>query len=385
MLSVDASHPNADDANPGTADRPLKTIAKAADIAVKNNLQKISTRVVVSPGVYRESIFVQPKMGLTDTPMHFEARQHGTVTIAGSDLWTGWTKQATKNTYTHPWPYKWGLQSYPQGWQGNVTLQPIVRRREMIFIDGKSLVQVLSDRELQEGTFYVSEQTATVSLMPPSGSVIKSGNVEVAVRPQLFVVEGARNLTVQGLMFIHGNTPVGDTAVIFSNCNNVVVEDCEFSWNNWSGMTFMSAAPHSSTTMTARRNLANDNGAIGLEASRVRGLLYEDNETSYNNWRSALGELYLWSNGGIKHLFIHNGVYRRHRAVGNRAPGCWFDTDCANIEIDQASCSQNYVGMFIEANEGPIRITDSTIAHSESDGLFTEGGDNVTLQGNIWS
>ncbi|MDQ6833042.1 MAG: hypothetical protein M3008_06555, partial [Chloroflexota bacterium] len=143
MLSVDASHPNADDANPGTADRPLKTIAKAADIAVKNNLQKISTRVVVSPGVYRESIFVQAKMGLTDTPMHFEAKQHGTVTIAGSDLWTGWAKQATKNTYTHPWPYKWGLQSYPQGWQGNVTLQPIVRRREMIFIDGKSLVQVL--------------------------------------------------------------------------------------------------------------------------------------------------------------------------------------------------------------------------------------------------
>lgn len=385
VLFVNLSHPNADDANPGTVDRPLKTIAKTVDLAVQNNLRNTSTRIVIYPGVYRESIVLQSKTKLSDAAIQFEAKESGTAKIAGSDVWTGWKKQGATNTYMHAWPYKWGIQPYPDGWQGNVVLQPIVRRQEMIFINGQSLTQVLAEGDLKEGTFSVSEQTATVSLIPPSGTTVESGTVEVAVRPRLFVVEGAQNLTVQGLVFMHGNTPVGDTAVIFGDCSNVLVEDCGFFWNNWSGMTFMSSPPHSSDSMIARRNRANYNGAIGLEATRVNDLLYEDNETSYNNWRGALGAMYSWSNGGVKHLFIHGGVYRRHRAVGNRAPGYWFDTDCADIEVDQAYCAQNYIGMFIEASEGPTSITNSIISNSETDGIYTEGADNVTLQGNTIS
>lgn len=385
VLVVNIADPSADDANPGTESRPLKTIAKAVDLAMQNNLQNIGTRIVIYPGIYRESFSLQSKTPLSDAPIHFEAKAYGTATIAGSDVWTGWIRRGTTNTYTHPWPYTWGLAPYPQGWEGNVVLQPIVRRREMIFVNGQSLTQVMSEQELKEGTFAVSEQTATVSLIPPAGSAVESGTVEVAVRPRLVVVEGARNLTMQGLVFIHGNTPVGDTAVIFNNCDNVLVEDCEFLWNNWSGMTFMSSTSHSSQSVIARRTRANYNGAIGLEASRVKDLLYEENETSYNNWRGALGALYTWSNGGVKHLFIHGGVYRNHRAMGNQAPGVWFDTDCTDIEIDQANCARNHIGMFIEASEGPTSVTNSMVIDSQSDGIFTEGGDNVTLQGNTIS
>ncbi|MGI8855659.1 MAG: hypothetical protein ACR2JW_07910, partial [Thermomicrobiales bacterium] len=239
-LVVDLAHPNANDANPGTDDRPLKTIAKAADLAMQNNLRKVSTRVIIAPGAYRESPSIQAKTNLTDTPMQFEARQHGTVMIAGSDVWAGWKKQGATNTYTHAWPYKWGLTSYPKGWEGNVVLQPIVRRREMIFINGQSLTQVLSTQELKAGAFFVSEQASTVSIVPPAGVAVENATVEVAVRPGLFFVEGAQNLTIQGLTFMHGNSPVGETAVIFNNCSNVLVEDCGFFWNNWSGMTFQS-------------------------------------------------------------------------------------------------------------------------------------------------
>jgi hypothetical protein len=61
----------------------------------------------------------------------------------------------------------------------------------------------------------------------------------------------------------------------------------------------------------------------------------------------------------------------------------WFDTDCANIEIDAAFCSHNHIGMFLEASEGPMSVTNSTIGNSTSDNIFSEGGDNITLQGNI--
>ena len=170
----------------------------------------------------------------------------------------------------------------------------------------------------------------------PAGVQVESATFEVATRAGIFSVDGAHNLTVTGLVFMHDNTAVGGTAVTFTNCINGLVEDCQFLWNNWAGMTFQSTAPQISQTMTARRNVANNNGGIGLAASRVKDVLYEDNNTSYNNWRGAQGDFLLWSNAGMKHLFIHGGIYRRHRAVGNQAPGCWFDTDCADIQIEQA-------------------------------------------------
>lgn len=385
IVSVDTLNPNADDANPGTQDRPLKTVAKAASIAADNTQRNIGTRVIIAPGVYREAVSFQPRGGRANVAIHFQAKENGTAIITGSDVWTGWRRQGTTNVYTHSWSYKWGLAPYPPGWQGNVDLQPIVRRREMIFVNGDALTQVLSSGELKEGTFYVSEQSSMVSLVPPAGVQVENATVEVATRAGIFMVDSAQNLTVSGLVFMHDNTPVGGTAVTFTNCANSVVEDCQFHWNNWAGMTFQSSSPRTSQAMIARRNIANYNGGIGLAAARIKDVLYEDNETSYNSWRAAQGEMAMWSNGGMKHLFIHGGIYRRHRAVGNQAPGCWFDTDCADIEIEQGFfCENDGPGLFIEASQGPTSVTDTIICHNQRDsGLFSHGGSDVTLQGNI--
>ncbi|MGI8687799.1 MAG: right-handed parallel beta-helix repeat-containing protein [Thermomicrobiales bacterium] len=385
VIYVDTRNANADDANPDTVDHPLKTIGKAATIAADDSIGNMSIRIIIFPGVYRESVSLQPKGGPSQAPIHFQAKENGMAIITGSDVWTGWRKQGTTNVYTHNWPYKWGLAPYPPGWQGNVDLQPIVRRREMIFINGDALTSVLSDRELMEGTFFVSEQSATVSIMPPPGVQVESATVEVATRASIFAVDSAQNLTVTGLVFRHGNTPIGGTAVTFMNSTNVIVEECQFLWNNWAGMSFHSDAPHSAQSMTARRNVANYNGGIGMEASRVKDVLFEDNETSYNNWRGALGGMYQWANAGLKHLFVHGGIYRRHRAVGNQAPGCWFDTDCADIEITDAfSCRNNGPGLFIEASQGPTSATNCTICDNQREsGIFSNGSSDVTLQSNI--
>jgi hypothetical protein len=385
VIYVDTQNAQADDANPGTADRPLKTVGKAAAIAADGGLGSMSVRVIINPGVYRESVSLQLKGARASAAIHFQAKENGTATIAGSDVWTGWQKQGAANVFTHDWPYTWGLAPYPAGWQGNVNLMPIVRRREMIFINGDPLRQVVSNGDLKPGTFYVAEQSSTVTLIPTAGVQVEGATIEVATRAGIFSVDGAHNLTVTGLVFMHDNTAVGGTAVSFTNCTDSVVEDCQFLWNNWAGMTFESTAPQISQTMTARRNIANNNGGIGLAASRVKDVLYEDNNTSYNNWRGAQGDFLLWSNAGMKHLFIHGGVYRRHRAVGNQAPGCWFDTDCADIQIEQAFvCQNDGPGVFIEASQGPTSVTDCTICDNQKEaGVYSQGGTSVTLQGNI--
>jgi len=380
VLYVDNRHPRAADTNAGTAALPLRTVAKAAALAGESNARNVDVRVVVFPGTYRESVrFVAVGAG-TDALITFEAKERGMAILSGSDVWGDWHKESTGNMYSHPWPYKWGLAPYPPGWKGNVDLKPIVRRREMIFVNGTPLTQVLSRPEVKAGTFYVSEESATVFLAPPSGVTVENATVEVATRAGIFTVKGAHNLSVHGLTFTHDGSALDGTAAAFSDCTNLLVEDCQFSTNNWTGF-----GVHASRGVVARNNIANGNGAIGMEAYQSKDLRYEANETSYNNWRGALGGFFSWATAGIKHLLVHGGVYRQHRSVGNHACGCWFDTDCRDIEVDELFSGHNYgEGLFIEALQGPVTVTNSTICHNQQGpGVYTEGATNVTLRGTI--
>ena len=148
ILYVNATHPQASDQNPGSQALPFKTIGRAAAAAVANNANQVGTQVLIAAGTYRESIAL-PKNGReTDAPIVFEAV--GEVIVSGSDVWTGWQRVAGDNVWAHAWPYRWGLAPIPSGWEPYVTLADIVRRSEMVFVNGTPLDQALSHL----GTFF---------------------------------------------------------------------------------------------------------------------------------------------------------------------------------------------------------------------------------------
>jgi len=53
-----------------------------------------------------------------------------------------------------------------------------------------------------------------------------------------------------------------------------------------------------------------------MTSGKVKSLLYEDTETSYNNWRGSWGEFTGWSVREQKQLRVHDAIYRRHKSVG---------------------------------------------------------------------
>ncbi|MBI4639949.1 MAG: right-handed parallel beta-helix repeat-containing protein [Candidatus Tectomicrobia bacterium] len=380
IIYVNIQDPQASDQNPGTDELPLKTISKAAEIAIENKKQNIGTKIIIYPGTYRESIKLEFSSRETDAPAIFEAKEKGSAIISGSDIWDGWKRQGNTDIYTNSWPYKWGLAPYPGGWERQVVLEPIVRRREMIFANGKLLEQVLSYQELKEGSFYVSEEEETAYVWIPSGTTIENTTIEVATRSSLFYMNGKRSVILRGLTFQHDNTPLQGSAVRVNGSSNILVEDCAFIWNNWGGFGFWV-----SQNVAARRNVANHNGAVGMTAWRVKNLLFEDNETSYNNWRGVRGGFTGWAAAGLKHLRVHDGIYRRHISAGNQARGFWLDSDNATILIEKAFLCKNLInGIFIEANQGPITIKDSIICHNQKDaGILTANSSNVVLENNI--
>lgn len=380
-IYVDNNNPYASDNNTGTKTRPLKTISKAAYLADKNNRSNIQTTIIVNRGTYRETVTLPfvPDHSNTEAAIIFKAASPGRVIISGSDVWTGWRKEPGANIYSHSWPYNWGAVSQP--WPTEENLAQIVRRREMVFINAKLLKQVLTFKELTENTFYVSESQDKIYVRLRAGVDINSYRVEVAVRPKLFTVDSRENVIVRGLVFKHANTAVDGNAVEINNSSNILIEENSFVWNNWGGLRL-----NSSNNITVRGNMANHNGGRGMEAWRIKNLLFEENTTSFNNWRGVRGNFTGFAVAGLKHLRIHDGVYRNHISVGNQARGFWCDFDCSDVDIEGAILTNNLKdGIFIEASEGPVTIQDSAICNNqEGPGIIGDNSQHVTLDGNVF-
>ena len=378
VIYVNNQHSKANDSNKGDQDdSPVNTIGNAAEMAMRNQEKGFSSKIIIYPGTYREQIKLDFRARKSSPPIIFEAKEKGTVIVSGSDVWTEWEKIGKTNVYIHRWPHKWGYMPGPS--QFTQKYGPIVRRREMIFVDHKPMDQVLSLDELKKGSFYISEEESKAYLHATSEKPLAETIVEVAIRSDLFKINQANNVTVRGLTFQHDTTGMSTlgAAVHFVNSNNLLIEDCEFVWNNWFGLRFSGVA-----NVTTRRNKAMYNGGAGWEAWKVKNLLSEDDETSYNNWRGVKGNFLGWEIAGAKHHKVHDAVYSRYKSVGNFTRGLWLDYGNSNIVIEEGCLCGNLVdGINLEASEGPITIKKSRICRNESYGIVSDSS-RVTLDGN---
>ena len=372
-IHVDLENPAASDNNPGTEALPLRTINRAAHLALDDNERGTPVTVLIHSGTYRETISIPA--GRTSAALTFQATQAGKVVVSGSDIWKGWTRWGDRGMYSHSWPYTWGLAPLPSGWP---VLQDIVRRREMVFVNGQLLTQVLGRSAAAEGTFYVDEAAHVVYIWPRHDIDPNAATVEVAVREALLVAEGPARLTIRGLVFQHAATPLDGSAVAINGMTDVLIEDAAFRWNNWGGF-----GTSASTRVTVRRSVSNHNGARGMLSWRSKTVLYEDNETSYNDWRGAWGGLHGWTAAGIKIMRLHGGVFRHHRAVGNQAWGFWLDSDNEHVSVEDGFWCGNASGAFIELTQGPITISRAIICDNRSSGILTSLSQNVTLKDSI--
>ncbi len=377
IIHVNNQHSKANDTNPGTTDLPLKTIVEATGTAMRNIAKGFGTRIVVHPGVYREQISMNYHNKRNDSLIVLEAEQPGTVIISGSDLWSNWEEVKENTIYAHAWNYKWGLAVQPKGWK-HLKLTPIVRRREMVFVNGTALSQVLSIAEMTEGTFYVSEEEETLYIFPQSDFDQSSSVVEVATRSSVLKINWKENLILRGLTFQHAASGLEKNAVLISNSRNVLVEDCGFFWNNWAGYNL-----HAVINVTTKRNVANFNGGVGSNAWSVKNFYSENDESSFNNWRGKQGGFFGWADAGSKHHRVHNALYHGQQSIGNYTRGFWLDSDNRNIVIENAKWCENEIeGSFIEASPGPIIIKNSEISRNKQWGVRSTNSSNVILENN---
>jgi hypothetical protein len=356
------------DSNSGTQSLPLQTIGSAVTKAIRNNENRIGTRVMIKPGTYRETLSVSRSRQSTSLPITLQAATIGTVTISGADIWSGWIPYSgNPGVFTHDWPYRYGVCASTR--PPAPIEHEIMLRREMLAVNGISLTQVLSLQDLQPSTFYVNEAKSEIYIRPPAGTNMASARVDVATRPTLFAINYASNIVLRGLAFEYSNACHQNSAVQVYGANNILFDQNVFFWNNAIGLEL-----NSSQNFTVQKSVANHNGQMGFHTSQVKSNLWSSDQASYNNWRGAQGAFYGWDTGGAKFMLNHGGTFENLVMTFNQTHGIHFDTDNANISVDSVILADNAEGFLVEKSQGPTSISNSYLCRSGMIGLDTDGG-----------
>lgn len=366
-LVVDGTSSSASDDNDGTPGQPLATIGEAAARADGANRSGDSVHVRIRAGTYRESVDLTPSTTATDAELVVEGE--GEVIVSGSDPFTDW-QEVGEGIYHHVWDRDWGEGDVPDSWlegYGGQQLadNPVIRRREMVFVDGQLLTPHTTARRMRDepGSFHVDEDADRLLIHVPDGVDPGTVDVEVATRDTLLKVGQRRNVRIENLVLQHAASPPQGKALVIVNSDDVVVEDVVLQWNSWAGL-----AISQSTNVTVRDTVANNNGVGGMTGFEASDVLVEDSETSHNNWRGIRGAEHVEPGApvdstfvdyaaGQKFLFMRRTTFRRHTAVGNQASGLWFDFDNRDIVIEDSTFRDNLTwGVFMEASPGPLRL-----------------------------
>ena len=203
--------------------------------------------------------------------------------ITGADDWSsGWTLQAD-GSCLHTWPYTWGMQPILNGWadywnwDGNGYKRDVLRRSEMVYVNGLPLRGVLAQGELSAaGTFYVDEGRSRIFMRPPTGVSPPSATVEVGVRLTAVAVNGRNNVTLRNLAVMRNRGAVQQGAALQAdNLQNLTLDGVRI---QFAAATGLGTARHRRTPDS--RLKISDNGIVGHNDYRSRNALVQGVEVA---------------------------------------------------------------------------------------------------------
>jgi alpha-N-arabinofuranosidase len=203
--------PSGNDANPGTAEKPLRTLSAAARVARPGDV------VTVRAGVYRERI--DPPRGGTsdDRRITYQAAPGEEVRIKGSEVVTGWTR-LEHDTWTVTLPDSFFGDFNPfrvrisGDWfarKSGVHHVGAVYAGDLRIREARTKAAVLGPVEGRPLWFAEAADGATVVWAQFPGLDPASTEIEVNVRQSVFYPSrpGINFITVRGFILEHAATP----------------------------------------------------------------------------------------------------------------------------------------------------------------------------------
>lgn len=410
---VDQRHPQASDDNPGTEDRPLRTIQRAADLARFRGYTWPGDRVIVKAGVYREMVVLRHG-GDEYCSVDLMAAPGEEVWVKGSDVVGGWEHDEgpvwRKTNWAHPSQQVFCddriLQQVADFSRACMALfvsfdgpddRPCAGRTA--FANPHRHPGISGGRpDMVPGSFHYDAQRKVLYVWLEDGSNPNDHLMEVSVRPHVFKGEGPRatGFRIAGFKVRHTSAAVhgitdraGMHGAIETGPSKWIIDGCDVQWTGFVGLLVYGR------NHLVRESTFNCNGNSGINIGSPHGpgpipaqdvvapvedVLLEGNVTSANNYRCF--SLNWWC-GGMKVI----PFCRRIRVVGhvaerNCGPGIWFDSDCSGNEVAHCRVQDNDGhGIFYEISDRALIW--NNIVLRNSGGLAIEGSLGCRVYNNL--
>jgi alpha-N-arabinofuranosidase len=410
---VTPSHARASDDNPGTEERPFRTIGRAAGEL------RPGQRVVIAAGTYRER--VRPLRGGTgpDRMISYEAAPGADVILSGSQIVTAkwsrsghgvqgdspavWTTTLSNGLFADENPFAevnlsdaqidrcmdWAIPT-----KGKV---PNTLRRGLVFQDGERLRQVPSPQDLVKapGTYWVEGDGLSIHVRPRGDADPNRARFEVTVRGSVFEPEsfGLGYIRVKGLSIeqVGNGFPRPQRGALSARRgHHWIIEDNTIRQCNAIGIDignqFDTAGPELAQggQHIVRRNTVVDCGVGGIEGVGIAHTLIEENVIRRCGWQDCW---LIYETGGIKVHCTRSSLLRRNLVTDTTgAPGIWMDytnvnSRCTGNVIVNAQCDNG--GIFMEASQAPNLVDTNFVWGTQGTGIYQHDCDELTVAHNL--
>lgn len=426
---VAQQHPAADDANPGSPDRPLRTISRAAELAMPGDT------VLVHAGVYRERV-APARGGEPDRPITYAAAPGEHVAVRGSKRLTPpfAVVEGRGDVIAVPIPddaFPAGINPFATGFAGynnrvrpysaetagrhrnpNKPVHSMALVRGLVFVDGAPLTQALSPLDLLAlpGTFFVPPEGGELRIhLPPdpAGRPPQQRLIEITARHRVFAPHRRRlgHIHVRGFIFEHAanNHPTPQLGMVSTRSgHHWVIEDCVIRHASTVGLDVGSEwgikgtpedddqpeqphepddVPYRAGFHLVRNNLIADNGLCGLLGirtwqTRIVGNVFErNNRLAFRTWEVGALKVHLFFDGLVEgNLFRDNDCF-----------GIWLDNQYKGSRVTRNVILNSHIaGINVELGLGPVLIDNNIIAYTRAgDGVYSHDASGVTLAHNL--
>lgn len=348
---VAQKNPAADGTNPGSADKPFRTI----NAAVAGARLKPGDTLYVHEGVYREAVELSganAHQGQPGAPIRILAWPQEAVEIKGSDIVTDWKQ------YDGGLPASTAAPAAPPASSGKIYVRENwPHNTQQVFCDAKPLTQIAGTvgegyvqeawegrkgkglADLEDGSFYCDRGAQRLYVWLPHGEAPAQHVVEVQVRSIGISTCDLDYYDIAGFKVAHAGVGMGGS---FGSHNTL--EDMEVTYADFCGI---SVGGSFNTLIHCKSNYSGNTGLSTYNRGhRVVGCGVRFN----NRRRWSAG----WHAGGMKN-FSSDTVISGCVAEGNvESPGIWFDGSNTGVTIENCRCFRNGLGIMYEIGERAI-------------------------------
>ena len=256
----------------------------------------------------------------------------------------------------------------------NLDMTIYLRRRGMVFVDGKPLQQVDLYRQLAGGAgrFWIEANGMTLHVRLPGDDAPDRHSIEITTKEQVFtpLERGMGYIRVKGLTLEQAASgfPVPQRGLLSTfGGHHWIIEDNTIQWANSlcvdAGYQDWNATPPAVFgSHVIRRNTISQCGIGGIAAMGAADLLIEDNLVEHCGWQGAEESA---ESAGVKLHLTKNLLFRRNviRHI-ETATGLWLDAGNVNCRVTRnviADIRTARAAIHIEASHEPNQVDNNII------------------------